>query len=150
VHQPGVSAGQFRQGLDARFEQPCTPNNWPPTTATDEEVADFVLNHDFSNDKRYVTLVIADFTAFEQTGPTPGPRPIRAFGGFYVTGWGTGGVANGCTGNDSHPLGLTGSRATFDMWGHYVQLVLFSGSGTPADTLCAFGVPDNCIAVLTE
>jgi hypothetical protein len=149
--EPGVSVGQFRQGLDARFEQPCTPNNWPSPTATDQEVEDFFLNYDFTSDPRYVTLVIADFTAFEASGPTPGPRPIKAFGGFYATGWGTGGVAQGCPGNDAHPLGLTGSRAQFDMWGHYVQIVIFSGAGTPSDNLCVFGEnPGECIAVLVE
>ena len=144
--QTGVTAGQFRQALQDRFATPCTPNNWPDPTATDQEVDDFFKNYDFTNDPRYVTLVIADFTAFLGQGSSE-PRPLKLYGGFYYTG--SGSVS--CPGDDPHPLGVAGQRARFDMWGHFVNIVEFSGAGTPSETLCTFGEdPSVCIAVLTE
>jgi hypothetical protein len=145
--QTGVTAGQFRQGLEGRFASPCTPNNWPPMSATDDEVNDFFENYNFANDPRYVTLIVADFTAFQGSGSSA-PRPIKIFAGFYYTG--SGSVS--CPGDDPHPLGVTGQRARFDMWGHYVIRVEFTGSATPSDRLCNFTNPQvgNCVAVLVE
>jgi len=144
--QTGVSAGQFRQAIEARFASPCTPNYWPDSTATDTEVDLFFETHDFANDPRYVTLVVADFTAFSGSGSSQ-PRPLKIFAGFYYTG--SGPVS--CPGDDPHPLGVTGSRARFDMWGHFVNKVEWSGGGTPSDTLCQFeGDPAACIATLVE
>lgn len=145
--QTGVTAGQFEQALRARFASPCTPNNWPDDDATDEEVDAFFRDYDFLNDPRYVTLVIADFTAFQGQGSSE-PRPIKAFGGFYYTGSG----AVQCPDDDRHPRGVTGQRARFDMWGHYVNIVQFSAAGNPSDELCDFSSPElgNCVAVLVE
>ncbi len=145
--QTGVSAGQFRDALTARFASPCTPNNWPDPSASDAEVEDFFLNYNFTNDPRYITLVVADFTAFFGSGSSD-PRPIKSFAGFYYTGSG----AVFCPGDAPHPLGLTGSRARFDMWGHYVNIVEFSGSATPGDPVCDFTstTAGNCVAVLVE
>ena len=66
--ETGDKTGPMRQGLAARFESPCLPNYWPTTTATQPEIDDFFLKHDFSNDPRYVTLIITDNTAFTGSG----------------------------------------------------------------------------------
>jgi hypothetical protein len=144
--QTGVAAGQFKQAIENRFASPCSDNNWPDQSATPQEVEDFFDTYDFTNDKRYVTLVVADFTAFQSQGSSE-PRPLKVFAGFYYTG--SGPVF--CQGDDPHPLGVTGQRARFDMWGHFVNIVEFSGQGTPSDDLCNFGAdPSVCIAVLVE
>ena len=141
--QTGVTAGQFQQALQARFASPCTTNHWPKPTATDLEVETFFGpiadgGHNFLNDPRYVTLVISDFTAFLGSGSSE-PRPIKIFAGFYYTGSGSA----FCTGDDPHPLGVTGQRARFDMWGHYVNIVEFTGQANPADPLCDFTSRDR-------
>ena len=66
--ETGDKIGQFRQGLDKRFETPtCYQNNWPKDTppagrGPEDEAAlkEFFTKYDFANDPRYVTLVITD------------------------------------------------------------------------------------------
>ena len=103
--------------------------------------------YDFTNDPRYVTLIITDNTAFSSSNTA---EPVKYFAGFYATGWDTGngsGKPKGCYGypiagtcgnpnNDAHPLlgclaGNITSRDNGDMWGHFVKFVSFSSSGTP-------------------
>ena len=150
----------FTKGLEARFEKPeCTPNNWPedqpPAGRGLEDAAvlnDFFTNHDFANDPRYVTLIITDITAFEGSGSTN--LPIKYFAGFYATGWDISAHTTGCPGeNDPHPLfGSTykKSKDNGDVWGHFVNIVIFSSNGRPNDPLCNFDEVGTCIAVLVE
>ena len=145
----------FRQGLKARFESPCVPNNWPkdhPPTgrdpADDARIRDFFTNYDFANDPRYVTLIITDITAFEGSGSTN--VPIKYFAGFYATGWDVGPQNNGCPDNDPHPLGLGPNKDDGDVWGHFVNIVIFSAMGLSSDELCNFDEVGTCIAVLVE
>jgi Flp pilus assembly protein TadG len=151
----------MQKGLHARFETPCTPNYWPPKNATQPQIDDFFLNHDFTNDKRYVTLIITDLTAF--TGSGAENVPIKYFAGFYATGWDQGGPwSDGCPdpdgggplkGNDCHPLlGCSYQKAkdNGDVWGHFVNFVIFSASGDPSERLCNFNSIATCIPVLVE
>ena len=145
----------FRQGLKARFETPCVPNNWPkdnPPTGHDVQddaaIRDFFTNHDFANDPRYVTLVITDITAFEGSGSTN--IPVKYFAGFYATGWDISPQSNGCPDNDPHPLGFGHKKDNGDVWGHFVNIVIFSAMGRANDELCNFDEVGTCIAVLVE
>jgi Flp pilus assembly protein TadG len=91
----------MQKGLHDRFEAPCTPNYWPEADATVDEVKDFFVNHDFVNDKRFITLIITDITAFSGSGAEN--VPVKYFAGFDATGWDTGGPhANGCGRGDQY------------------------------------------------
>ena len=151
----------MQKGLHSRFETPCTPNYWPSKTATQAQIDDFFLNHDFTNDKRYVTLIVTDLTAF--TGSGAENVPVKYFAGFYATGWDQGGPwSDGCPdpdgggplkGNDCHPLlgcSYMKSRDNGDVWGHFVNFVVFSAAGDPSENLCNFSSPATCIPVLVE
>jgi Putative Flp pilus-assembly TadE/G-like len=160
--QTGTVSAQ-RQGLHERFEMPCVANNWPDDAAE----ASVFFGPDgggYGNDPRYVTLIITDDTAF--TTPGNDPLPIKYFAGFYVTGWDYHPTQSpGCPdpdgagplkGNDDHPIyGATGSythsRDDGDVWGYFVDIVVFSASGDPSENECDFGgTPGACIARLVE
>ncbi len=161
--ETGDKTGQLREGLHDRLETPCYPNRWPDTPA---ELAAFggPNGNAYGSDPRYVTLIITDDTAF--TGSGNDPLPIKYFAGFYVTGWDYHQIQSpGCDdpdgggplkGNDPHPI--YGARGTYnesldngDVWGYFVDLVVFSSDGEPSDDLCTFGTdPAACIPVLVE
>ena len=163
--EPGDKTGPLRGGLKLRFESPCVPNNWPDNAT---EAATFFGPNGggYGNDPRYVTLIITDDTAFGSSGADP--YPIKYFAGFYVTGWdmnnGSGPQStNGCPdpdgtgplkGNDCHPIygcSYNQSLDNGDVWGYFVDLVVFSSNGDPSDELCTFGAdPAACVAILTE
>lgn len=157
VTETGDMTGQLRGGLKARFEDPtCVPNNWPDTP---EDAADFFGPDGgaYGNDPRYVTLIITDNTAFQGSGNEA--LPVKYFAGFYVTGWdlangGGPNSTNGCPDNDPHPVYGTGYQQSLDngdVWGYFVDIVVFSGGGDPSEELCEFGGdPAACIAVLVE
>ncbi|MGI8885632.1 MAG: hypothetical protein ACR2G9_01755, partial [Gaiellaceae bacterium] len=162
--ETGDMNGQQRDGLHARFETPCTSNNWPDTQAE----ADIFFGPNgggYGNDPRYVTLLVVDDTAFQSSGSST-YFPIKYFAGFYVTGWDLqrnqtfgcpdiDGPSGPYKGNDCHPTygcGYDdyGTDDNADVWGYFVDIVAYSGSGVPGD-LCAFGVdPAACVAVLVE
>jgi hypothetical protein len=147
--QTGDALGPFRRGLHERFESPeCTPNNWPQE---EDEIAGFFTDHDFANDPRYVTLIVTDYGTFSGQGNDQ--VPVKHFAGFYATGWDKGGAARGCPDNDPHPWYGTNYRQSLDngdVWGHFVNIVIFSSSGLPNDPLCNFDEVGTCIAVLVE
>lgn len=161
ITETGDKTGPMRQGLAARFETPsCVPNNWPDNVA---EATTFFGpdGGGYGNDKRYVTLVITDDTAFGGSGSDP--LPIKYFAGFYVTGWDVGGESSGCPdpdglgplkGNDPHPIygsSYPPSRDNGDIWGYFVDIVKFSSEGNPSENECDFGgAPASCVAVLVE
>jgi Putative Flp pilus-assembly TadE/G-like len=158
--EPGDKTGPFRQGLADRFETPtCVPNNWPEDEPPagrgpedDDAISAFFQTYDFANDPRYVTLVVTDSTAFSGTGSSEA-FPVKYFAGFYATGWDVGGATSGCADNDPHPrygTGYSPSRDNGDVWGHFVNIVVFSASGLASDELCNFDGLGNCIAVLVE
>jgi hypothetical protein len=163
ITETGDKTGQLRDGMHDRLETPCTDNNWPD----DDAEADIFFGPDgggYGNDPRYVTLIITDNTAF--TGSGNEALPIKYFAGFYVTGWDYHAAQSpGCPdpdgmgprkGNDDHPIyGPVGSyvhsRDDGDVWGYFVDIVVFSGGGLPSDEHCEFGSdPAACIAVLVE
>ena len=164
--EPGDKTGPLRGGLKLRFESPCVPNNWPDDAG--EAAVFFGPNGGgYGDDPRYVTLIITDETAFGTNGADP--YPLKYFAGFYVTGWdinnGMGPQStNGCPdpdgpsgplkGNDCHPIygcSYGQSLDNGDVWGYFVDIVVFSGGGDPSDDLCVFGGdPAACIAVLVE
>ena len=95
--------------------------------------------YDFTNDPRYITLIITDNTAFSSSNTA---EPVKYFAGFYATGWDTGngsGKPKGCydfplvdtcgaPNNDRHPfLGCLAKKIMSadngDMWGHFVKFV---------------------------
>jgi len=152
--ETGDKTGQLRDGLHARLETPCYPNNWPQTPA---EAATFFGpdGGGYGSDPRYVTLIITDNTAF--TGAGSEPLPVKYFAGFYAVGWDYHPTQSpGCADNFDHPL--YGAPGTYnhnldngDVWGYFVDIVVFSGGGVPSDDLCTFGGdPAACIAVLVE
>jgi len=159
--EPGDKEGQQRDGLHDRFETPCTSNNWPDTQAE----ADIFFGPNgggYGDDPRYVTLIVADDTAFPGPGNSDDKFPVKYFAGFYVTGWDLQqNQTEGCPdidgpgpykGNDCHPIyGCSDDKNdNGDVWGYYVEIVAFSGAGVPGD-LCAFGVdPAACVAILVE
>ena len=159
--ETGDKIGQFRQGLSKRFETPkCWSNNWPedlnpPGRGPEDEpgIDAFFApgGYDFANDPRYVTLIITDSTAFQGQGNDQ--VPIKYFAGFYVTGWDLVGNAKPCLDNDPHPWYGGSYRKSLDngdVWGHFVNLVVFSSGGQGDDELCNFDGIGNCIAVLVE
>ena len=161
ITETGDKTGQLRQGLAARFENPsCVPNNWPDDDA--EADAFFGPNGGgYGNDKRYVTLIITDNTAFQGSGNEA--LPIKYFAGFYAVGWDIGGATSGCPdpdgagplkGNAPHPIygsSYPQSRDNGDVWGYFVDIVKFSSEGDPGENECDFGgAPGSCVAVLVE
>lgn len=170
ITETGDKTGQLRDGLHDRLETPCYENNWPGDAT---ELAEFKGpdGQSYASDPRYVTLIITDDTAF--TGSGNEALPIKYFAGFYVTGWDYHPTQSpGCPdsaftdpdkGNDCHPIfgvpeNPDGSCRSYnhnldngDVWGYFVDIVVFSGAGTPSDNLCVFGGdPAACIAVLVE
>ena len=140
----------FQSGVYNRFEDPanghggCTPNYWPKTQALADT---FFLpvdegGHDFTNDGRYITLIVTDNTAFNSSNTA---EPVKYFAGFYVTGWDTdngNGKPKGCynfapspntcgaPNNDAHPIlgclqGDITKEDNGDLWGHFVRFVEF-------------------------
>jgi hypothetical protein len=157
--ETGDKIGPFRQGLRSRFETPdCYENNWPEDQPPagrgpedDEAIKAFFRNHDFADDPRYVTLIITDYGAF--SGQGSGQVPVKYFAGFYVTGWDVDGQVKPCLDNDPHPWYGDKYRKSLDngdVWGHFINLVVFSSSGKADDELCNFDEIGNCIAVLVE
>ena len=157
ITETGDKTGQLRDGLTARIgpnaDNPnCvnTPNNWPQD---DAELATFLSDSDLTNDPRYVTLIVTDDTAF--TGSGNEPLPLKYFAGFYAIGWDFHPQQSpGCPDNAPHPIlgsSYVHSRDDGDVWGYFVNVVVFSGSGDPSEDLCAFGEdPGICVAVLVE
>ncbi len=157
--ETGDKIGQFRQGLSKRFETPtCWPNNWPKDQGApghgvedDAGINDFFTNHDFANDPRYVTLIITDYGTFQGSGNDQ--IPVKYFAGFYATGWDVVGQVKSCLDNDPHPWYGSTYRKSLDngdVWGHFVNIVVFSAAGRANDQLCNFDELGNCIAVLVE
>ena len=163
ITETGDMTGQLRDGLHDRLETPCFPNGWPDDAT---ELAAFVgpNGNAYGTDPRYVTLIITDDTAFSGSGNEP--LPIKYFAGFYVTGWdyhpsqspGCGDPDGGgpLKGNDDHPIyGPAGSYNhsddNGDVWGYFVDIVVFSSEGEPSGDLCTFGAdPAACVATLVE
>lgn len=152
-----------RTGLQARFGDPCSPNHWPDDAT---EAATFFGSDGggYGNDPRYVLLLITDDTAF--TGSGNEALPVKYYAGFYITGWDYHAQQSpGCPdpdgpgplkGNDPHPL--YGAAGTYnhdldngDVWGYFVDIVVFSGAGDASDDECEFGgEPAACIINLVE
>jgi len=150
------------KGLHDRFEAPaptgadCSRNAW----------ADFRTSGQIPpvSDKRYVTLVIAEYATFEKSGITV--LPITKFAGFYVTGWFIGGGqggTQGCPTNDPpptttlckqgrtfRPCTASDSAVQGAVWGYFVTTVPFAPRPRPSDEFCVFSDPDQCVAVLVE
>lgn len=160
--EPGDRNGDQRKGLQRRFETPCTSNNWPDTQA-EADIFFAPSGGGYGDDPRYVTLIVADDTAFPGPGNNIDKFPIKYFAGFYVTGWDLENNSTvGCPdidgpgpykGNDCHPTygcSYNKSLDNGDVWGYFVEIVASSGEGTPGD-LCAFGVdPAACVVSLVE
>jgi hypothetical protein len=148
--ETGDKIGQFRQGLTARLKNPtCTPNNWPERAA---DIHDFFTTYDFANDPRYVTLIVTDYGAFTSQGSSQAV-PVKYFAGFYITGWDKTGNNPECADNEPHPWYPSGYRKSLDngdVWGHFINVVVFSAGGKPDDNLCNFDDVGTCIAVLVE
>ncbi|HEX4745710.1 MAG TPA: Tad domain-containing protein [Gaiellaceae bacterium] len=148
--ETGDKVGQFRQGINQRLMTPsCAPNNWPDSLS---DFSDFYTNHDFVNDPRYVTLVVTDFGTFLGQGSSSAV-PVKYFAGFYITGWDKTGNNPPCADNDPHPWYSPGYRKSLDngdVWGHFINVVAFSASGTGSDDLCNFDEVGTCLIGLVE
>jgi hypothetical protein len=148
--ETGDKVGQFRQGLSQRLTQPsCAPNNWPAQPA---DIPDFFTNHDFASDPRYVTLIVTDYGTFQGAGSSSAV-PVKYFAGFYITGWDKTGNNPPCADNEPHPWYTPGYRRSLDngdVWGHFINVVAFSGSGSGSDDLCNFDEVGTCIIGLVE
>jgi hypothetical protein len=148
--EPGDKIGQFRHGIDQRLKTPsCAPNNWPDALS---EFPDFFTDHDFINDPRYVTLVVTDYETFLGSGSSSAV-PVKYFAGFYITGWDKTGNNLPCADNEAHPWYSPGYRRSLDngdVWGHFINVVAFSGSGKGSDDLCNFDEVGTCFIGLVE
>ncbi len=145
------NVSSLRQGISARWENPCTPNFWPDAPITQAKIDALVEN--FDTDPRLVTLFVTEFAAFGGTGSTI--VPIKYFAGFYVTGWDyQPPQTDGCPENDPHPLYGSAYQTTKphlddgDLWGYFVTPVV--PAARSSDELCAFDELRTCIAVLVE
>jgi len=145
------------KGLKARFEDPppvgadCPPNLWVDYRTAGEVPP--------PEDPRYVTLVIAEYGTFDDSGIKV--LPITKFAGFYVTGWFTKNspsMANGCPDNDPPPTPpfCGGSPCDSDdnevqgaVWGYFITQV-YPTPAEPDDELCAFDELGTCVALLVE
>jgi hypothetical protein len=148
--ETGDMIGQFRQGIDDRLKTPsCAPNNWPEQLS---DFADFFTNHDFANDPRYVTLIVTDYGTFQSSGSSTAV-PVKYFAGFYITGWDKTSNNPPCADNEDHPWYTPGYRRSLDngdVWGHFINVVVFSGSGTADEERCDFDEVGTCIIGLVE
>lgn len=103
------SVTSLRAGLDLRFENPCTTNNWssfPDLPASDS---------------RIVYLYMVPPPSFSGSGIAI--VPILGVARFYVTGWDRSTLTPGCLGNEPHPtLGSVYSQSLDDgqIWGHFI------------------------------
>ncbi|MDQ3379921.1 MAG: Tad domain-containing protein [Actinomycetota bacterium] len=146
------------KGLRARFEDPpptgagCPPNNWVEYRSAGEVPP--------PEDPRFVTLVVAEYGTFDDSGIKV--LPITKFAGFYVTGWFTkngGQMAQGCPGENDPPptppfCGGTNcdpgdQKVQGAVWGYFVTEVKLSPA-RPSDELCKFDELGTCVAVLVE
>jgi hypothetical protein len=148
--ETGDKIGQFRHGIAQRFTQPsCAPNNWPEELA---DFPDFFTKYDLANDPRYVTLVVTDYGTFQASGSSSAV-PVKYFAGFYVTGWDKTANNPPCADNEPHPWYSPGYRRSLDngdVWGHFINVVVFSSSGAGSDDLCQFDEVGTCIIGLVE
>ena len=99
-----------------------------------------------------MTLIVTDYGAFSSQGSSQAV-PVKYFAGFYITGWDKNGNNPECADNEPHPWYPSGYRKSLDngdVWGHFINVVVFSASGTPDDKLCNFDEVGTCIAVLVE
>jgi hypothetical protein len=148
--EPGDKIGQFRQGLDARLKNPtCAPNNWPESLS---DFPDFFQQIDSTNDPRYVTLIVTDYGTFQSQGSSQAV-PVKYFAGFYITGWDKIGNNPPCSDNEPHPWYPAGYRKSLDngdVWGHFINVVIFSSTGKSDQKLCNFDEVGTCIIGLVE
>ena len=148
--ETGDKIGQFRQGINARLKTPaCAPNNWPKSL---NDFPAFFRDHDFANDPRYVTLIVTDYGRFLGSGSSEAV-PVKYFAGFYITGWDKTGNAPPCADNEAHPwYGRTYRQSldNGDVWGHFINVTIFSAGGEGSGELCNFDEIGTCIAVLVE
>jgi hypothetical protein len=148
--ETGDMIGQFRQGIAQRLTQPsCAPNNWPEEAA---DFPDFFTNYDLANDPRYVTLIVTDYATFQGAGSSTAV-PVKYFAGFYITGWDKTSNNLPCADNEHHPWYTPGYRRSLDngdVWGHFINVVIFSGAGGGSDDLCNFDEVGTCIIGLVE
>jgi hypothetical protein len=149
------------KGLRARFEDgpeatppgaDCSPNLW-------DEYRDAGVVPP-PEDPRRITLVVAEYGTFDDTGATV--LPITKFAGFYVTGWFTKTgpqMSQGCPGeNDPPPTPPFCSGGPCDpsdnkvqgaVWGYYITDVKLEGR-PDEDELCDFDDVRTCVALLVE
>lgn len=146
------------EGLKARFEDPgptggdCPANLWDQYWSTGEVPP--------ADDPRVVTLPVADYGAFDDDEGAQ-VLPITKFVGFYVTGWFTDGVTQGCPGeNDPPPTPprCNGGRCNSGdaavrgaVWGYFIPQAHPFPGGRPSPELCDFGDElGTCTQVLVE
>jgi hypothetical protein len=176
VAPKGGTVADLQHGMYMRFENPCSPNYWPTTQPQADQFFKPVSQggHNFTNDPRYVQLIVTDSSAFASPNVN---EPVKYFAGFYVTGWDitSGNGANkphGCfnfnpmntcgnPNNDGHPIygcpptlgnNYPFNRDNGDLWGHFVKFVAVSANGTPGPNVCNLSStsPASCVAVLTQ
>jgi hypothetical protein len=149
------STGQktaLQGALDAKFSPPpgntCAVNHW------DGNPADVSPKND-PNDPRRVSLIIAQFGAFNGNGGSPSTDvPVISFAYFYVVGWDS--KSASCTKTSATdptyntPYNTPDPNAgAGDMWGYFIQaLVTIPGSGGQQD--CPIGQLPACSPELTN
>lgn len=144
--QTGDGLGNLRKAMNDRFESPCTDNEY------------HVPGGPKGDDRRWVTIVVTDATAFEGAGGSPDDAiPVKILGSFYVVGWTTGGVANGCPpvgplgpGNEPPPVNWKLRSNSGDVWGYFRAYALPGSRGTGTGVDCNYDGIETCIAVLVE
>ena len=72
---------------------------------------------------------------------------------YWNLSWDKNGNNPECPDDEPHPWYAPGYRKSLDngdVWGHFINVVVFSAGGTPDDELCNFDEVGTCIAVLVE
>ena len=99
-----------------------------------------------------MTLIVTDYGTFQGSGSSSAV-PVKYFAGFYITGWDKTSNNPPCADNEPHPWYSPGYRRSLDngdVWGHFINVVVFSGSGQGSDDLCNFDEVGTCIIGLVE
>jgi hypothetical protein len=130
--QQGGKVGQAVQALNDRFAPNgvCDANTYPLTNP---------------NDPRVVTLLVTDFSAFDQSGSST--VPVTNIASFYVTGWSS--ADNSCAGiNEPPPPGVRLNGTSASIWGHFIKYV--TPKGKPSGYTCNVTEVTPCMAALVR
>ncbi len=153
--ETGDKIGQFRQGLTGRFETPtCAPNNWPTNAVSRRSPRIFfrdirlrerpAVRHAHHHGLRRPSWAREQRARARQVLRRASTSPA--------------GTSSGTPRRVPTTSRIPGTASSYrksldngDVWGHFINIVVFSVVGPRADDeLCNFDEVGTCIAVLVE